>query len=110
MNKPFCKAIMVRSRLRNKFLKLKTTESMLAYKKQRNHCVTLLREAKKSYYQKLLVRSITDNKKFWRHVKPIFSDKIIHNSKITLIEDKEIVSDSAECAEILNNYFSSAGY
>ena len=100
MNKPFCKAIMVRFRLRNKFLKLKTTKSMLAYKKRKNHCVTLLREAKKSYYEKLHVRSITGNKKFWRHVKSLFSDKIIHSTKITLIEDKDIVS---ECVRMCRN-------
>ena len=43
MTKELCKAIMVRSRLRNKSLKLKTIESREAYRKQRNYCVGLLR-------------------------------------------------------------------
>ena len=43
MNKELTKAIMVRSRLKNKSLKLKTTEAREAYKKQRNFCVSLLR-------------------------------------------------------------------
>ena len=38
---------MLRSRLRNKFLKTKTEESKQIYNKQRNVCVTLLRKAKK---------------------------------------------------------------
>ena len=38
MNKMLATAIMVRSRLRNNFLKLKTEESREAYKKQRNYC------------------------------------------------------------------------
>ena len=38
MNKELCKAIMVRSRLCNKFLKSKTEDSKMAYNKQRN-CV-----------------------------------------------------------------------
>ena len=107
MTKTLCKAIMVRSRLHNKSLKLKSMESMEAYKKQRNYCISLLRKAKKDYYEKLHVETI-DNKKFWKHVKPFFSDKTPPNSKITLIEANEIISDSTECAEILNNFFSDA--
>ena len=38
MNKTFCKAIMSRSKLRNKYLILKTAEAHEAYKKQRNYC------------------------------------------------------------------------
>ena len=37
-------AIMVRSKLRNKFLKLKTEENRLAYANQRNCCVKLLQQ------------------------------------------------------------------
>ena len=44
MNKELYKAIMVRSRLRNKSLKLKTIESREAYKRQRNYCVSLIRK------------------------------------------------------------------
>ena len=29
-------------------------------------------------------------------------------NRITLVEDKEIVSDSTKCAEIMNNFFSDA--
>ena len=50
MNKALSKAIMVRSRLRNRYLKLKTCESRDAYKKQRNLCVTLT-ENKKTFYE-----------------------------------------------------------
>ena len=61
--------------LRNKSLKLKSMESMEAYKKQKNYCVLLLRKAKKDYYEQLQIETIIDNKKFWKHVKPFFSDK-----------------------------------
>ena len=108
MTKVLCKAIMVRFRLRNKSLKLKTLESREAYKKQRKHCVALLRKAKKYYYEHLNVKLITDNKKFWKTVKPFFRDKNPANTKITLIEANEIISDSLECAEIMNNFFSDA--
>ena len=44
---------MVRTRLRNKSLKAKTHESTSNYKKQRKHCVFLLRKTKKSFYENL---------------------------------------------------------
>ena len=40
-------AIMVRSKLRNKFLKLKTEENRLAYAKQHNYCVKLLQQKRR---------------------------------------------------------------
>ena len=40
MNNELSKATMVRSRLRNKYLKSNTIESRDAYKKQRNHCIS----------------------------------------------------------------------
>ena len=110
MSKSIHKAIMVRSKLRNKFLKLKTTESRDAYKKQRNLCVSMIRNAKKSFYENLDPKLITDNKKFWKQVKPFFSDKTPHCNNITLLEQDEIVNDNTACAEILNNFFSEVVY
>ena len=48
MTKSLRKEIMLRSRLRNKFLKAKTEESKQLYNKQRNLCVTLLCKAKRN--------------------------------------------------------------
>ena len=47
MTKSLGKEIILRSRLRNKFLKTKTEESKQLYNKQRNLCVTLLPKAEK---------------------------------------------------------------
>ena len=99
---------MVRSRLRNNFLTLKTGESREAYKKQKNYCVALLRKTKKMFYENLNPNLITDNKKFWKQVKTFFSDKTLTNSNITLSEGKEIISSPSKCAEIMNNFFSDA--
>ena len=106
MNNELSKAIMVR--LRNKYLKLNTVESRDAYKKQRNHCVSLLRKVKKNFYEHLNPSLITDNKIFWTQMKPFFSDKMPRISNITLSEGNEIISNPATCAEIFNNFFSDA--
>ena len=62
MDKVLNQAIMVRSKLRNKYLKLKTEENRLAYAKQRNYCVKLLQQKKKRQFENLILGSITDNK------------------------------------------------
>ena len=108
MNNELPKAIMVRSRLRKKYLKSNTTESRDAYKEQRNHCVSLLRKIKKNFCEHLNPSFISDNKKFWTQVKPFFSDKTPRNSKIIVSEGNEIISNLATCADIFDNFFSDA--
>ena len=85
MNKDIHKAIMTRKRLRNRFLKEPTQTNTLAYKKQRNYCVSLMRQNKKQYYGSLNVNHITDNKNFWRVVKPNFSNKILGTNRVILM-------------------------
>ena len=64
MNKKLSKAIMNRSRLKNKFLKEPNKANENRYKKQRNYCVNLTRSVKKEYYSNLDIKNVTDNKKF----------------------------------------------
>ena len=64
MTKSLRKEIMLRSRLRNKFLKTKTEESKQLYNKQRNLCVTLLRKAKRNYFAELDNRILKDTRNF----------------------------------------------
>ena len=76
------------------------------YSKQRNYCVSLLRRTKRKYCSSLDEKRITDNKIFWRKVKPFLSDKTLFNAKVTLIEDGEIISSDNEIADVLNTFFS----
>ena len=87
------KAIMNRSRLRNRYLKLHFSESKIVYTKQRNYTVNLLRKEKKIYDNNLDLNSMIDNKQFWRNVKPLLLDKISKSSKITVMNNNRIVSD-----------------
>ena len=59
----------------------------MVYTKQWNYWVSLIRKGKKEYYDSLHVKDITDNKKFWKTVKPLFSDKSKSRRTITLVED-----------------------
>ena len=66
--------IMLRSKLRNQFLKTKTEDSKMKYNNQRNLCVCITRKAKRSYYKNLDLKDITNSKKFWARVKLLFSN------------------------------------
>ena len=47
-------AIMLRSKLRNKFLKSRSNKDIETYKKQQNLCVSLLRQNKKQSVTKIM--------------------------------------------------------
>ena len=53
MTKTLSKSIMERTRLRNTVLKNPIVANKLAYTKQRNFCVSLLRKVKREYFANL---------------------------------------------------------
>ena len=104
MTKDLHKAIMKRSRLRIKFLRDRTNISRKEYKKQRNLCVSLLKKAKKDHFTNLDIKSVTDNKKFWQVVKPLFSNRVKAKTVIKLVENDAMIDDESEIAKIFNEY------
>ena len=48
---------------------------------------------------------MSDNEKFWKTVKPLFSNKIQGSASMTLLEDDVVESYDTRVAEILNDYF-----
>ena len=106
MNKNLSKAIMLRTKLRNKFLKNRSNENKTNYVKQQNHCVSLLRKTKSEYYSNLDEKSNCDSKTFWKIVKPMLSMKIKSNERIFLIENDKIIKTEKGTAKALNAFFS----
>ena len=51
------------------------------------------------------MNNLTDNKKFWDTIKPIFSNKAKGSSNITLIENKKLLTSEEDVTETLNNHF-----
>ena len=105
MNKSLRKAIMTRSRLKNKFNKNSSAKNWNSYKKQRNFCLKLLRQTKEKYFNNINVKKVSDNKTFWKSVKPFFSNKGLNSNNILLVEENEIVNDDGKIATIMNRYF-----
>ena len=60
---------------------------------------------KKSFYKNLDEKRVSDDKVFWKKVKPSFSNKSVNSSKITLVEKNSITVDAKKIANIMNNYF-----
>ena len=75
----------------------------------------MVRQAKKQFFGNLKTQDVTDNKTFWKTVKPFLTDKVQTKSKITLIEKKlkdnstefseEIITEDKKIADVFNNFF-----
>ena len=76
---------MKRSRFRNKFLNTKSDIDRNTHNKQRNYVVSYLRNEKNNFYSNLDTKHVTDNRTFWKTVKPLLSEKVTKHSKINLI-------------------------
>ena len=106
VNKELSKAIVNRTKLRNIYCKNKMDDDRTKYVRQRKYCVNLLRRVKRDYYNNLNTGNITDNKKFWKSVKPSFTDKINTNEQINPVDNGTIVSDNTKVANIMSDFFS----
>ena len=105
IDKTICKEIMYRSQLKNKFNRNPTHRNKLNYRKQRNKCVNLVRQARRNLFTNRDIRQVQDNKRFWKTVKPPLSSKSKSSDKIILTEHDSIISDNEEITETLNDYF-----
>ena len=71
------KAIMYRSKLKNKYNRNRTDDNWNKYKQQRNKCVAILSRTKlQHYYKHLDTHDLAENKQFWKTITTIFTDKI----------------------------------
>ena len=105
MTKTLRKAIMRRSQLQTKYFKNKSENNYLAFKKQRNFCSKLYKKDRKKYYNSLDIKNITDNKQFWKTIKPFLSEKSKVTSKIKLKDKNKIISNDDKVAEEFSTFF-----
>ena len=96
MTKDLHKAIMKRSKLRNKFLRLRTLSGRKNYTSQRSLCKKLLKNTKRTYFNNLDIKKVADNWTFWKTVVPLFYNKFSKYEKIYLTEGNKTISDVDE--------------
>ena len=75
MTKALRKAIMKRSKLRNMFNEERNIENQYEYKRQLKLCLYLLKHSKKRHFNSLNMNYVTENKTFWKTIKPFFTEK-----------------------------------
>ena len=106
MTKDQHKAIMKRSKLRNKFLILSNLCDRKNYTSQKNLCKKLLKNTKRTYFNNLDIRKVTDNRTCWKTVVPLFYNKLSKSEKTNLTEKNKTISNDDELCRIFNNFFS----
>ena len=104
MPKILRKAIMLRTRLKNRSIKTRNNLDIQRYRQQRNLVVTLNKRAMREYYRSLDMRVTKDIKSFWKKFKPLFSNSMV-NEKIVLNENDNIIRDAKEISQYFNEYF-----
>ena len=83
-------------------MKNRNTTNWNNYKSQRNFCTNLHRKTKRDYLRKLNIIELNGNKKFWKRIKPFFSDKGLANNSIVLKENGNLITDTQELANLFN--------
>ena len=65
----------------------------------------IFRKTKRDNYRILDLKNLTDSRKFWKTVKPVFTDIVQFCQSVALIENDEFVSEDLVIAEIFNHCF-----
>ena len=68
-----------------------------------------MRQSKKQCHGSLNVNHITDNKNFWRVVKPNFSNKLLGTNRVIVRDGGKIISDTEKVADTFNKFFVNIG-
>ena len=66
-----------------------------------------MKKTKKDYYGNLIGKDVTDNKRFWKTVKPLLSDKVKTFWKNYISTWGQNNNNDEENANVLNSFFSS---
>ena len=89
MTKELRKAIMNRSRLTSRYNKWKSRENFLKLEESRNNVKKLTFAAKKDFFKNASEDGIMTNKKFWKVMKPLMTNKGVLSSNAIIITRKQ---------------------
>ena len=68
----------------------------------------MYKKEREIFFKSLNPSIISDNRKIWKIVRPLFSNKGNFGNKIKLVETGEIIDEDADIAEELNNFLRNA--
>ena len=106
MNKELNKAIMERSRYKNKYNKWKSRENYLNYQNSKKKCKFFTKKAKLEHFQNVLTKNLMTNKDFWNLLKPALSGKDSKKETNIILEyNGDYIKDEAKLGEIFNDNY-----
>ena len=103
MSKPLRKAIMLRTKLKNRSIKTRNNLDIQRYCHQPNLVVKSNKHAKCKYYENLNLKATKDIKSFWKKCKSLFSNSMV-NGKIVLTKHARIIKDEKEISQYFNTF------
>ena len=95
MNKPLARAHMKRNRLQNRFLKNQVWSQQNQFYQATQLFCKSFKKNQNTILRKSKWKRVADNKKLWKTVKPLLSDKRKSNEKIT-VENGEIFTQDVK--------------
>ena len=106
MTRELSKAIMTKSKVKNSYVRWPSRENCIAYKKAKNKCNSLTREAKRKFFKEATKSGVMSNKTFWKTVKPFLTNKgYMTNDGISIEKDGDIVRDEKVLVELFNENY-----
>jgi hypothetical protein len=104
------KSIQKKNKLYKKWLKCKSIDSMIKYKRYKNTLTKTLKIAEKMYYSDRFTEIAGDMKRTWNLIRNIISPNNVKSCNITEIKDQDkIINDPNEIANKFNEYFTNIG-
>ena len=97
MTKSLRNAIMLTSKFRNRFLKKRRKNLKVFIISKvfiRSISASLLRKTKRNCYAQLDNKIVIDNRKFWKAVSPLFSEKTFRKESIILKEHGKTITNN----------------
>ena len=80
-------------------------ENVLAYKKERNTCVSLRRKSLKMHLKSIKDKGISNNKSFWKFIESFLTNKgFIVSNDITLVENDGVKTDEKTLPDTFNKH------
>ena len=106
MTRELSKAIIDKSKAKNKYVKWPSREIYLLFKKVKNKCTSINKKAKKDYFKNATKDGIMTNKKFWNVLKPFLTNKGSFSAdQLTIEINNQLITDEKTLADTFNKHY-----
>ena len=106
MTKDLSKAIMNKSKAKNKYLNWPSRENFISYKRTKHKSNSLSEKTKRDFFKETTKDGIMTSKKFWRSVKPFLTNNgCISNDFVGIENEGNLICNEQELVELFNEHY-----